>query len=201
MKKMLLAAVAVATLTGSANAVTLIGAAVTGPTGTVWDTTQNSFYTLFLQAPGLGDFINPNDEAISANVADGANRFLLAGDGFPIGTNGDSDALYNLALTFDNGLVLTGQYTPTTNTFLGGPSQIVDGVRYTLNEFSYRRFLGDSVSRFTATPGDDGNDYTGNFRFTSAAVPEPATWAMMLGGFGLVGLATRRRTRTAVTYS
>ncbi|NNM76674.1 PEPxxWA-CTERM sorting domain-containing protein [Sphingomonas sp. ID1715] len=34
-----------------------------------------------------------------------------------------------------------------------------------------------------------------------AGVPEPATWAMMLGGFALVGAATRRRTRTAVTYA
>jgi len=32
------------------------------------------------------------------------------------------------------------------------------------------------------------------------AVPEPATWAMMLGGFGLLGAAARRRTRTAVTF-
>ena len=30
-------------------------------------------------------------------------------------------------------------------------------------------------------------------------VPEPASWAMMLGGFGLLGAAARRRQRTAVT--
>ena len=29
-----------------------------------------------------------------------------------------------------------------------------------------------------------------------AAVPEPATWAMMIGGFGLIGAALRRRVRT-----
>ncbi|MBO9712833.1 PEPxxWA-CTERM sorting domain-containing protein [Sphingomonas sp.] len=35
------------------------------------------------------------------------------------------------------------------------------------------------------------------------AVPEPATWAMMLGGFGIVGFAMRRRhkPRTSVTYA
>jgi hypothetical protein len=32
-----------------------------------------------------------------------------------------------------------------------------------------------------------------------AAVPEPATWGMMLLGFGLVGAAARRSKRTAVT--
>jgi PEP-CTERM motif len=26
-----------------------------------------------------------------------------------------------------------------------------------------------------------------------AAVPEPASWALMIGGFGLVGFAMRRR--------
>lgn len=34
-----------------------------------------------------------------------------------------------------------------------------------------------------------------------AAVPEPATWAMMIGGFGLVGGAMRRRTRVSATYA
>jgi hypothetical protein len=33
------------------------------------------------------------------------------------------------------------------------------------------------------------------------AVPEPATWAMMLGGFGLLGAAARRRRSTTVTYA
>jgi hypothetical protein len=34
-----------------------------------------------------------------------------------------------------------------------------------------------------------------------AAVPEPAAWAMMVAGFGLLGAATRRRARTSVTYA
>lgn len=32
-------------------------------------------------------------------------------------------------------------------------------------------------------------------RFNAAAVPEPATWAMMIGGLGLVGASMRRRAR------
>lgn len=34
-----------------------------------------------------------------------------------------------------------------------------------------------------------------------AAVPEPAAWALMIAGFGLVGAAARRRVRTTVTYA
>ena len=38
------------------------------------------------------------------------------------------------------------------------------------------------------------NDSTGfNFTFTTDAVPEPATWGLMIVGFGLVGVASRRR--------
>ena len=33
------------------------------------------------------------------------------------------------------------------------------------------------------------------------AVPEPATWAMMIGGFGLVGAVARRRSSPAVTFA
>lgn len=33
---------------------------------------------------------------------------------------------------------------------------------------------------------------------TAAAVPEPANWAMLIAGFGLVGAAARRRRQTAV---
>jgi hypothetical protein len=32
-------------------------------------------------------------------------------------------------------------------------------------------------------------------------VPEPATWAMMIGGFGMLGAAARRRGRTAVAFA
>ena len=34
--------------------------------------------------------------------------------------------------------------------------------------------------------------------FAGTAVPEPATWAMMLGGFGLLGAAARRRSSAKV---
>jgi hypothetical protein len=52
-------------------------------------------------------------------------------------------------------------------------------------------FLGNKVTfRLQASsPGD-------TFRVITAAVPEPGTWAMLLTGFGLVGLAGRRRSRS-----
>jgi hypothetical protein len=47
-------------------------------------------------------------------------------------------------------------------------------------------------------------DVSGTFRLlndSTPAVPEPATWAMMIGGFGLIGAAMRRRQKISVTYA
>ena len=54
-------------------------------------------------------------------------------------------------------------------------------------------FTGNIVrfSLLASSPGD-------SFRVVTAAVPEPATWAMMIAGFGLVGFAMRRRQKMAV---
>lgn len=52
----------------------------------------------------------------------------------------------------------------------------------------------------------DGQNRTPEMAFTvtegAAAVPEPATWALMLLGFGMTGFAMRKRSavRTAVSY-
>ncbi len=53
----------------------------------------------------------------------------------------------------------------------------------------------ESVDTVSAYVSDFGN--TGiNYAFTIGAVPEPASWAMMIGGFGLTGAAMRRRRAT-----
>lgn len=49
--------------------------------------------------------------------------------------------------------------------------------------------------RFTENTGDLTDQYFGDFLAgnVAAGVPEPAAWAMLLGGFGAVGVAMRRR--------
>ena len=39
-----------------------------------------------------------------------------------------------------------------------------------------------------------------NVNVTTAAVPEPASWALMLGGFGAIGTAMRSRRKLAVSF-
>lgn len=58
---------------------------------------------------------------------------------------------------------------------------------------------GDVLSTVINRQGNYGSDSTGENFTVSSFIPEPASWAMMVAGFGLVGVAARRRnTRVAV---
>lgn len=51
---------------------------------------------------------------------------------------------------------------------------------------------GNNVIVVRGTSGGDGA-YSGTLAFSVSAIPEPASWAMMLLGFGAAGYALRRR--------
>lgn len=57
-------------------------------------------------------------------------------------------------------------------------------------------FSFDGVHPTAAVQAAGYRDMDRRFGLTAAAAPEPATWAMMLIGFGLVGMAMRRRRRS-----
>jgi len=72
---------------------------------------------------------------------------------------------------------------------------LISGHTYTMSIANFGN-IGNSAG-FVANGSADSNfqwhiDYTG--------APEPASWAMMLGGFGLVGAAMRRR-KTTVSFA
>jgi len=79
---------------------------------------------------------------------------------------------------------------PTDLYYLSGLGTIgFGGGTVTGIQISSTQFVGNAFHAF------------GNESFTlnvSAAVPEPGTWAMMLLGFGAIGVAMRRRKPTAV---
>lgn len=93
----------------------------------------------------------------------------------------------------------SAQYTETYN-ILGPSADITVSSHATLNCYNGASCnYGDTAKFALVTPtgtsytSDSGVFLTGGT--VSGAVPEPATWEMMLGGFGLVGGAMRRQRR------
>ncbi|QXQ06298.1 PEPxxWA-CTERM sorting domain-containing protein [Sphingosinicellaceae bacterium] len=119
---------------------------------------------------------------------------------------GGSDNIDGVTLTFGDAAssVLPKSYVGgaiVSGTFL--PSNF-SGFAFTYfhNAGSFAAFNGFSANgAWTLYVDDisssDGGSIAGgwslNFTTVAGAVPEPATWALMLGGFGLVGGAMRRR--------
>ena len=66
--------------------------------------------------------------------------------------------------------------------------------------FNYELFNGaTSIATGQIDSRYTGSNGPGSAFFAAAAVPEPAAWGLMLGGFGLLGAASRRRRSMAVT--
>ena len=121
-------------------------------------------------------------------------------------------AINNVAGVFQNGL--TSYVSANIDFFLkGGAAQSggfeldVPGGNSFLNAAGQQlfNFAGGTLAAPTFRTGqfvlDGGTTLTIS---EIAAVPEPATWAMMIGGFGLVGGTLRRRSKVAstrVTYA
>lgn len=84
----------------------------------------------------------------------------------------------------DGGLRLTDADSGDLAAFSGPVlySSAGNNIRFNTGDFDLTPTAGGSSSRLTIT--------------TAAAVPEPATWAMMILGFGVAGAALRSRRRT-----
>jgi len=103
-----------------------------------------------------------------------------------------SAAIYQGTLTTtpnaSNTLVATGGTQETTTT----GTQIGVGATF-LNAGSYSFVVRG------AAPSPTSLGYSINFM--NAAVPEPATWGLMLLGFGMVGMGLRSRRNARVTFA
>lgn len=87
----------------------------------------------------------------------------------------------------------------TSATFNGVAFNILStGTQEFRNLLQQNLINGTNTIRVTGTAGANAA-FSGTISL--AAVPEPATWALMLGGFGLVGTAVRRRQKIAVAYA
>jgi hypothetical protein len=85
---------------------------------------------------------------------------------------------------------------PAPELFLDGQT-IIQSAAYWNSNFDYVDFSnGFSEVNRVFVPDNDGTSYFEIFYVRGGAVPEPAAWAMMIMGFGMVGVSMRRRTTT-----
>jgi uncharacterized protein (TIGR03118 family) len=98
---------------------------------------------------------------------------------------------------FGNGMI--NAYNPTTGAFVGtldgsnGSPLVIDGLwGITIGNGSA---AGGSLNTLFFTAGPDKESHG---LFGALTVPEPSTWAMLLLGFSVLGLAAMRRRRTAI---
>ena len=94
----------------------------------------------------------------------------------------NNGGLQSYTVSISDGLTTTGlgTYTSNVGAFVArtsSPFLAVSGTTYTLS--------------FTGLSNEDRTSFIDNVALT--AVPEPATWALLIGGFTMVGFAARRR--------
>jgi hypothetical protein len=127
--------------------------------------------------------------------------FTFTGTALPVtvpGVAGSQAFYFNFSFEMPHGTLLATNKRPPTDpdVYL---HQLLPGSRVSaaLRNFSVAGESGAELSTYDShgTPTYPVTQFSADGVF---AVPEPATWMMMIGGFGVAGAAMRRRKRTAV---
>ncbi len=150
-----------------------------------WRTGGNPFaaYDALPNLPDNNDFVAPSGNQathtinFSKAVRDPYIAIISLGQG-SIQTNWSFDAPFTL-VDQGQGFWGNGVFTIVGNTISAGEAHGVI------------QFKGNFTSLTLVT--NNVENWSGLTIGTSGAVPEPASWAMLIAGFGLVGAAARRR--------
>jgi hypothetical protein len=148
-------------------------------------TLQNTSSVTAARISGIGFDVNPDVVSISAGAGD---LFNLVSLNQQFASAGVAETCFNggpgscPVSNPSNSLALGGTISGTLNFTLGDPAN--------QSSITLSNFL-DRYQGFTTT-NVNGGTVTSAVGYGTPAVPEPATWAMMLLGFGGIGMATRR---------
>ncbi len=145
-------------------------------------------------------------------LATGSTTVGVRGDGAAFGTGGNLDIYGPIAsgpFAFGTGYVIDASsfsgdafYIYRLNNVVGVKAGYVSGSAISATT----TFLGQTFDSMGLTVGNYvfgvGQDIvTIEIGTAAPAVPEPASWALMIGGFALAGVALRRRRIATVRYA
>jgi len=177
---------------GAGSTISVTGNVIANPTNQDISQATSLDFTNSLYTPSLG---------VAGPVSSYSGTGSFAGD-ICLGSCGTIQDILSLAVgpqSIPNFFLLSGGTGPASISFsLDGISSIVRTPGFL--DVTATGTL--SATGFDSTPGlfrfstQGGNQVT--FSATTTAVPEPATWALMLLGFGGIGMAMRRRRRPAL---
>ena len=154
------------------------------------------------QASAAPFYINYTGTSLSTNVSFTAHLTGNETNGVATSISGDR-----------NGVAVTGlsSYAGATQHVTGTfPYTDFGGISFTtFDGNSYNFYISGNGNNYELTLSPTNQDGHEDFDAqidplsVSAAVPEPATWGLMLAGFGMIGFSLRSRKRQAVrvTYA
>lgn len=178
-----------------------------GQSFTAIDSTLNS---IGFQFTGLNPTFTGAQYTLTLVAGESLTGTALASQTFtlPTAINSRTPAWFDVAIGAI-GVTVGQRYTAVLNStdtrnglVLGPDINIFTGVPVAGDAYAAGRALFATVP-YPNCSNDASSTCDLNFRVigttATAAVPEPASWAMMLGGFGLLGGALRRRRATIAT--
>ena len=197
---------------GMASAANAVNVSFTlGATGfQVGDNQIANFDTTFGGAAltGSGTGYYTGTQAVAAAPMNDASQYLAVLSGgsasfsfingfnkisFDVGSVDDYNSL-TLTLLGANPVTLSGSQIINGLAATGDQHSAINNGRLTLTADAGHAFTGLSLA-------SSGNSFEVDNLAVSGAVPEPATWAMMLVGFGGMGYAMRSSRKVAVRFS
>lgn len=152
---------------------------------------------------GLNELLRVELTGAKARLTSAKFNFVDDNDTLRVyGVTGTTLTLLGLAGTTG----FTGEFVDNsaTDTLLGNGATITARTagglsNSTVFDVAFDQKLGSYDAFLFTTQNDAADGY--RLQQLGLAVPEPETWALMLGGFGLVGHAMRRRQKMTVTYA